>query len=213
MSKSREMDILADAATPEQIARKAQELGCRSVAFTYNDPTVFLEYAVDAAQACRERGIKAVSVTAGYICDDPRRELYRHIDAANVDLKGFTEDFYRRVCLGHLDPVLDTLRYLRRETQVWLEITTLLISGENDSPAEIDALTRWVFRELGPDVPLHFTAFHPDFKMLDRPPTPASTLTRAREIMRNVDLPRAFGKRSSAQPVAEVSWIGRQRAP
>ena len=157
-------------------------LGCRSVAFTYNDPTVFLEYAVDAAQACRERGIKAVSVTAGYICDDPRRELYRHIDAANVDLKGFSEDFYRRVCLGHLDPVLDTLRYLRRETQVWLEITTLLISGENDSPAEIDALTRWVFRELGPDVPLHFTAFHPDFKMLDRPPTPASTLTRAREI-------------------------------
>jgi pyruvate formate lyase activating enzyme len=181
MSKSREMDVLADAATPEQIARKAQELGCRSVAFTYNDPTVFLEYAVDAAQACRERGIKAVSVTAGYICDEPRRELYRHIDAANVDLKGFTEEFYRRVCLGHLDPVLDTLRYLRQETQVWLEITTLLIPGENDSPAEIDALTRWVFRELGPDVPLHFTAFHPDFKMLDRPPTPASTLTRARE--------------------------------
>ena len=182
MSKSREMDVLADAATPDQIARKAQELGCRSVAFTYNDPTVFLEYAVDAAQACRERGIMAVSVTAGYICDEPRRELYRHIDAANVDLKGFTEDFYRRVCLGHLDPVLDTLRYLRQETQVWLEITTLLIPGENDSPAEIDALTRWVFRELGPDVPLHFTAFHPDFKMLDRPPTPASTLTRAREI-------------------------------
>src|SRR6267378_2000171 len=182
MSKSREMDVLADAATPEQIARKAQELGCRSVAFTYNDPTVFLEYAVDAAQACRERGIMAVSVTAGYICDEPRRELYRHIDAANVDLKGFTEDFYRRVCLGHLDPVLDSLRYLQRETQVWLEITTLLIPGENDTPAEVDALTRWVHRELGPDVPLHFTAFHPDFKMLDRPPTPPSTLTRAREI-------------------------------
>ena len=182
ISKSREVASLSESATPEAVAAAAQRLGCRSVAFTYNDPTVFLEYAVDAAQACRERGIKAVSVTAGYICDDPRRELYRHIDAANVDLKGFSEDFYRRVCLGHLDPVLDTLRYLRRETQVWLEITTLLISGENDSPAEIDALTRWVFRELGPDVPLHFTAFHPDFKMLDRPPTPASTLTRAREI-------------------------------
>jgi pyruvate formate lyase activating enzyme len=182
MSKSREMDILADVASPEQIAQRAQELGCRSVAFTYNDPTIFLEYAIDVAGACRSRGIKAVSVTAGYICDEPRRELYRHIDAANVDLKGFTEDFYHRVCFGHLEPVLETLRYLRRETDVWLELTTLLIPGENDSDAEIDALTRWVHRELGPDVPLHFTAFHPDFKMLDRPPTPPATLTRARAI-------------------------------
>jgi pyruvate formate lyase activating enzyme len=182
MSKSREMDTLADAASPGQIARRAQELGCRSVAFTYNDPTIFLEYAVDVAQACRERGIKTVSVTAGYMCAGPRAELYRHIDAANVDLKGFTEDFYRRVCFGHLEPVLDTLRYLHHETPVWLEITTLLIPGENDSDEEISALTRWVHRELGPEVPLHFTAFHPDFKMLDRPPTPAATLTRAREI-------------------------------
>src|SRR6185503_1412607 len=123
MSKSREMDVLADAASPEEIARRAEELGCRSVAFTYNDPTVFLEYAVDVAQACHARGLKTVSVTAGYICDEPRRELYRHMDAANIDLKGFTQDFYRRVCLGHLDPVLDTLRYLRHETSVWLEIT------------------------------------------------------------------------------------------
>jgi len=182
MSKSREMDVLSDSASPEEIARQAEELGCRSVAFTYNDPTIFLEYAIDVADACRSRGIKAVSVTAGYICDAPRRELYRHIDAANVDLKGFTEDFYRRVCLGHLDPVLETLKYLRHETQVWLEITTLLIPGENDSDGEIDALTRWVHRELGPDVPLHFTAFHPDFKMLDHPPTPPATLTRARAI-------------------------------
>ena len=182
MSKSREMDTLADAASPGQIARRAQELGCRSVAFTYNDPTIFLEYAIEVAQACRERGIKTVSVTAGYMCAGPRAELYRHIDAANVDLKGFTEDFYRRVCFGHLEPVLDTLRYLRHETPVWLEITTLLIPGENDSDEEISALTRWVHRELGPEVPLHFTAFHPDFKMLDRPPTPAATLTRAREI-------------------------------
>jgi pyruvate formate lyase activating enzyme len=182
MSKSREMDTLADAASPEQIARRAQELGCRSVAFTYNDPTIFLEYAVDVAQACHERGIRTVSVTAGYICEGPRRELYRHIDAANVDLKAFTEDFYRRVCFGHLEPVLDTLRYLRHETQVWLEITTLLIPGENDSDGEIDELTRWIGRELGPDVPLHFTAFHPDFRMLDRPSTPPATLGRAREI-------------------------------
>jgi pyruvate formate lyase activating enzyme len=121
-------------------------------------------------------------VTAGYICDAPRREMYRHMDAANVDLKGFTEDFYHRLCFGHLDPVLETLKYLRHETPVWLEITTLLIPGENDSDAEIDALTRWVHGELGPDVPLHFTAFHPDFKMLDKPPTPPRTLTRAREI-------------------------------
>jgi pyruvate formate lyase activating enzyme len=166
----------------QRIARRAEELGCRSVAFTYNDPTVFLEYAIDVARACHDRGLKTVSVTAGYICDEPRRELYRHIDAANVDLKGFTQGFYRRVCLGHLDPVLETLRYLRHETSVWLEITTLLIPGENDAPEEIDALTRWVHQELGPDVPLHFTAFHPDFRMLDRPPTPPATLTRARQI-------------------------------
>jgi len=182
MSKSREMDTLADAASPEQIALEAARLGCRSVAFTYNDPVIFLEYAVDVAQACRERGIKTVAVTAGYVCDEPRREMYRFMDAANVDLKGFTEEFYRKICFGHLQPVLDTLVYLKHETDVWFEITTLLIPGENDSDTEIDALTKWVFRELGPDVPLHFTAFHPDFKMLDKPPTPPSTLTRARNI-------------------------------
>jgi len=182
ISKSREMDTLADAASPERIAAAAVELGCRSVAFTYNDPVVFLEYAIDAARACRAKGIKTVAVTAGYICDEPRVEMYRHMDAANVDLKGFTEEFYHKVCLGHLQPVLDTLVYLKRETSVWLEITTLLIPGENDSDGEIDKLTQWVMRELGPDVPLHFSAFHPDFKMMDRPPTPPATLTRARAI-------------------------------
>jgi pyruvate formate lyase activating enzyme len=182
ISKSREIDTLSDGASPEQIARRTEELGCRSVAFTYNDPVIFLEYAIDVAQACRERGIKTVAVTAGYMCEEPRREFYRHMDAANVDLKGFTEDFYKKVCLGHLQPVLDTLVYLKRETKVWFEITTLLIPGENDSDAEIDQLTQWVMRELGPDVPLHFTAFHPDFKMLDKPPTPPATLSRARRI-------------------------------
>ncbi|MCA1826150.1 MAG: AmmeMemoRadiSam system radical SAM enzyme [Myxococcales bacterium] len=181
MSKSREMDTLADAAGPDRIAAEAERLGCRSVAFTYNDPVIFLEYAVDVADACRARGIKTVAVTAGYICDEPRREMYRHMDAANVDLKGFTEDFYRKICFGHLQPVLDTLVYLKN-TGVWFEITTLLIPGENDSDAEIDAMTRWIRANLGPDRPLHFTAFHPDFKMLDKPPTPPSTLTRAREI-------------------------------
>jgi pyruvate formate lyase activating enzyme len=176
------MDTLMDQASPELLARAAARLGCRSVAFTYNDPTVFLEYAIDTAQACRELGVRAVAVTAGYICPEPRRDFYRHIDAANVDLKAFTDDFYRKVCGGTLGAVLDTLLYLHHETTVWLEITTLLIPGENDSDREIDALSGWVVEHLGPDVPLHFTAFHPDWKMLDRPPTPPSTLARARRI-------------------------------
>jgi pyruvate formate lyase activating enzyme len=182
ISKSREIDTLSDGASPEQIARAAARLGCASVAFTYNDPVIFMEYAMDVADACREAGIHPVAVTAGYICPEPRAEFYRHMDAANVDLKGFTERFYRKVCGGELAPVLDTLRYLRHETDVWFEITTLLIPGENDSDAELDDLTRWVAAELGPDVPLHFTAFHPDYKMLDKPPTPAGTLARARRI-------------------------------
>jgi pyruvate formate lyase activating enzyme len=182
ISKSREVDTLADAATPEALANAATELGCRSVAFTYNDPVVFMEYAIDVAIACRERGIRSVAVTAGYMCEEPRREFYRHMDAANVDLKAFSEHFYRKICGGELQAVLDTLVYLRHETDVWLEITTLLIPDENDSDQELDALTRWVAENLSPDVPLHFTAFHPDWKMLDKPPTPAATLTRARAI-------------------------------
>ena len=182
ISKSREMDTLADAASPERIARAAEALGCRSVAFTYNDPVIFHEYAIDVAQTCRARGIKAVAVTAGYVCPEPRAEFYRHMDAANVDLKGFTEQFYRDTCAGHLEPVLETLVYLRHETTVWFEITNLLIPGLNDSDAELHALTQWVVENLGPNVPLHFTAFHPDWKMLDRPRTPPATLTRARTI-------------------------------
>jgi pyruvate formate lyase activating enzyme len=182
ISKSREIDTLADAASPDGIAAAAEALGCASVAFTYNDPVIFLEYAIDVADACRERGIRAVAVTAGYICPEPRVELYAHMDAANVDLKAFTESFYTDTCAGHLAPVLETLEYLRHETDVWFEITNLLIPELNDSDAEIDAMTRWVVDRLGPDVPMHFTAFHPDYKLLDRPPTPAATLTRAREI-------------------------------
>ena len=182
MSKSRDLDTLADAAGPEALAAAAQRLGCRSVAFTYNDPTIFLEYAIDTALACRERDIRSVAVTAGYICAEPRRELYRHMDAANVDLKAFTERFYRDVCAGHLQDVLDTLVYLKRETDVWFEITTLLIPELNDSDAELEAECRWIVDELGVDVPIHFTAFHPDWKMTDRPPTPAATLSRARRI-------------------------------
>jgi pyruvate formate lyase activating enzyme len=182
ISKSREWDTLADQASPEVIARAAERLGCRSVAFTYNDPVIFHEYAIDVAQACRERGVLSVAVTAAEVCPEPRAEFYRHMDAANVDLKAFTDDFYWRICGGHLAPVLDTLLYLKHETEVWFEITTLLIPGENDSDGELDEMTRWVFSELGADVPMHFTAFHPDWKMLDKRPTPPATLTRARKI-------------------------------
>jgi pyruvate formate lyase activating enzyme len=182
ISKSRETDTLADAATPEAIAEAAVALGCASVAFTYNDPTIFMEYAADVADACRERGVKAVAVTAGYICPEPRRDFYAHVDAANVDLKAFTEDFYRRITASHLQPVLDTLAYLVHETEVWVEITTLLVPGYNDSDREIDELSSWVAQHLNPDVPLHFTAFHPDYKMLDVPPTPPATLAKARRI-------------------------------
>ena len=176
ISKAREFDRLQDAASPAAIAAAAATSGCRSVAFTYNDPVIFLEYAVDVAQACRERGIKTVAVSAGYICAEPRVEFFRQMDAANIDLKGFTEGFYRNLCSGQLGAVLDTLAYLKHETDVWFEITTLLIPGENDTPDEVEALSRWVMDNLGADVPLHFTAFHPDWKMREKPPTPPATL-------------------------------------
>jgi pyruvate formate lyase activating enzyme len=182
ISKSREIAKLADEAPPERIARAARKLGCRSVAFTYNDPTIFLEYAVDVAKACHEAGVKAVAVTAGYICEKPREEFYRHVDAANVDLKAFTEKFYQEITGTHLQPVLDTLVYLKRHTGVWLEITNLVIPGHNDSEKEFDEMTRWIVENLGPDVPVHFSAFHPDWKMRDVPPTPPATLSLARRI-------------------------------
>jgi pyruvate formate lyase activating enzyme len=182
ISKSREIETLSQEASPGAIARAAVETGCRSVAFTYNDPVIFMEYAVDVAIACRERGIKTVAVTAGEICPEPRREFYAHMDAANVDLKAFTEDFYHKICKGSLSSVLDTLLYLRHETAVWFEITTLLIPGHNDSNEEIANECRWIRENLGLEVPLHFSAFHPDFRMLDVPPTPPETLSRARRI-------------------------------
>ncbi len=182
ISKSRDMDRLADQASPEAIAQAAVSGGCKSVAFTYNDPVIFAEYALDIAEACHAHGIQTVAVTAGYIHDAPRREFFAKMDAANVDLKAFTDDFYYKLCGGRLQPVLDTLSYLRHETDVWVEITTLLIPGKNDSNDELEAECKWIRKELGPDVPLHFTAFHPDYKMPDIPATPAATLRRAREI-------------------------------
>jgi pyruvate formate lyase activating enzyme len=184
ISKSREIDTLADYASPEKIARVAKSLGCKSVAYTYNDPVIFMEYAIDVAKACAKLDIKSVAVTAGYISDEPRKEFFKYMDAANVDLKAFTEDFYWKLTGGHLQVVKDTLQYIKHETDVWLEITTLLIPGKNDSEQEVDELSRWVVQTLGADVPLHFTAFHPDWKMMDIPATPPETLTRAREIAR-----------------------------
>ena len=192
ISKARDFDRLMDRAPPEAIAAAALRSGCRSVAYTYNDPVIFLEYAVDVAQACREVGVKSVAVSAGYICDEPRREFYRHMDAANIDLKGFTESFYKKLCSGGLAAVLDTLVYLKHETEVWFEITTLLIPGENDSPGEVDALSQWVMDKLGPDVPLHFSAFHPDWKMTDKPRTPPRTLLTAWQIARAAGLRYVF---------------------
>ncbi|MGA8967788.1 MAG: AmmeMemoRadiSam system radical SAM enzyme, partial [Pseudolabrys sp.] len=188
ISKAQSLDRIQDLASPEAIADAAVRSGCRSVAFTYNDPVIFLEYAVDVAQACRERGIKTVAVSAGYISAEPRAEFFQHMDAANIDLKGFTEGFYKKLCSGKLAPVLETLEYLKRETNVWFEITTLLIPGENDSAVEIEAESAWVMNHLGPDVPLHFTAFHPDWKLRDVLPTPPETLKRARRIAMNAGI-------------------------
>ena len=181
-TKSREMDTMADAASPEQLAQAALDMQCRSVAFTYNDPIIFMEYALDVAAACRSRGLKTVAVTAGYIDPEPRTVFFQGIDAANVDLKAFTDRFYYKVCGGHLAPVLDTLQYIVHETDTWLELTTLLIPGENDGDGELEAMTNWVVENLGPDVPMHFTAFHPDWKMRHIDRTPAATLARARDI-------------------------------
>jgi pyruvate formate lyase activating enzyme len=188
ISKSREMDRLMDQASPERIAEVAAETGCRSVAFTYNDPVIFAEYAMDVADACHAHGLATVAVTAGYIHAEPRRAFYARMDAANIDLKGFTEAFYFQQTGAHLAPVLETLEYVKHETDCWLEITTLLIPGHNDSDTELQAESRWVMDHLGPDVPLHFTAFHPDYKMTEVPRTPAATLTRARRIARDAGL-------------------------
>ena len=216
ISKSREMDRMQAEAQPETIAEAARRLGCRSVAFTYNDPVIFHEYARDIAIACREAGVKTVAVTAGYVTDRARPDFFRHIDAANVDLKGFTDRFYRDVTKSELQPVLDTLVYLVKETEVWVEITNLIIPGENDDEAEIDAMTGWVVENLGPDVPIHFSAFHPDYRMLDKPRTAFETLAMARQIARGNGVRHAYtgnvhdiGRQSSYCHVCGTRTIGR----
>jgi pyruvate formate lyase activating enzyme len=181
ISKAREIDRLTDWASPEAVAEAAVRAGCKSIAFTYNDPVIFAEYAIDCAIAAHERGLKTVAVTAGYITSEARAEFFAHLDAANVDLKAFTRQFYHKLCFARLDPVLDTLTWLKHETDVWLEVTTLLIPGHNDSPAEVAQLCEWFIENLGDQVPLHFTAFHPDFKMMEVPGTSPNTLRRAQQ--------------------------------
>jgi pyruvate formate lyase activating enzyme len=192
ISKSREIHTLADQASPELLAEAADDLGCRSIAFTYNDPVIFLEYAVDVAKECQKRGIDAVAVSAGYVNDEPRREFYEHMDAANIDLKAFTEDFYKQLTVSELEPVLETLEYLEHETDVWYEITNLVIPEENDGEAEIREMCEWVVDHLGRDVPIHFSAFHPDYKMDDKQRTPPSTLRRARRVARDAGIKYAY---------------------
>ncbi len=182
ISKARSLDRLADQASPQAIAGTALQLDCKSVAFTYNDPVIFAEYAMDVADACHAASVQTVAVTAGYIHAQPRAEFYAKMDATNVDLKAFTDEFYFRQTGAHLQPVLETLQYLCNETNVWVELTTLLIPGYNDSAHEIGRMCEWIAKELGQDVPLHFTAFHPDYKMTDIPPTPVAKLAEARQI-------------------------------
>ena len=216
ISKASREDVVQRIASPQTIVRMAQATGSRSVAFTYNDPVIFLEYAVDTARACHAAGLKTIAVTAGYICEEPRKEFFAHMDAANIDLKGFTEDFYHRLATGKLAPVLDTLRHVKHETDCWLEITTLLIPGQNDSEDEIRAMSAWIAEYLGPEVPLHFSAFYPTWRMQDVPPTPPETVKQARrwamdEGLRYVytgNIPDAEGQNTYCHACGQV-LIGR----
>jgi pyruvate formate lyase activating enzyme len=182
MSKAKLDDLNSLDVSPEGVVELAKSYHTPSIAFTYNDPTIFGEYVIDISKIAREEGIKSVMVTAGYIDKEARKDVYKYIDAANVDLKGFTERFYHKLTYSHLDDVLDTLVWLKNETDVWFEITTLLIPDENDSPEEIKQECDWILKNLGDNTPLHFTAFHPDFKMRDKERTPEKTLITARNI-------------------------------
>ncbi len=192
ISQPKDERALAETLPPEGVVELARKTGCPSVAFTYNEPIVTYEYTLDAARACRDAGLRTVAVTSGFITPEARGPFFAALDAANVDLKSFSDDFYRRLCGARLPPVLDTLTYIRRETACWLELTTLLIPGENDGADELRALVGWVGENLGPDVPLHFSAFHPAHEFRDRPPTPPATLARAREIARAAGLHHVY---------------------
>ena len=188
ISKAKELDALQENASPEQIAQRAKDLNCSAVAFTYNDPVIFAEYAIDIAHACHEKGIKTIAVTAGYINPEPREAFFAVMDAVNVDLKAFRQTFYKKLCKSDLQPVLDTLLYIKQQNKTWLEITNLLIPEENDTVEEVREMLVWIMSHLGPDIPIHFTAFHPDFRLTHRPNTPADTLKNARKLAQSIGL-------------------------
>ncbi len=212
ISKARATGRAMGVHTPSQVVDLAIEAGCPSIAFTYNDPVIWAEWAIDVAKEAHRRGLKTVFVTAGYVSEKARPEIFAHMDAANVDLKAFTEDFYQRVSLAHLAPVLETLEWLARETKVWTEVTNLVIPGLNDAPGETRRLAEWVRDHMGPDVPLHFSAFHPDYKMMDRPATPSRTLTEARRIAREAGL-RYVYTGNVHDPDGQTTWCPGCEAP
>ncbi len=205
ISKAKADDRLQSEATPEAIAEAEVTSGCRSVAFTYNDPVIFAEYAIDTAKACHDRGVKTVAVTAGYVQGQAREDFFAHMDAANIDLKAFTEAFYDKLCFAHLDPILDTIEYVARHTDTWLELTTLLIPGKNDGDDEIRKMSDWLVEHVGPDVPLHFSAFHPDFKLRDNERTPLDTLVRARRIAMDAGI-RFVYTGNVHHPPGDTTW-------
>lgn len=192
ISKSREVDSLAHEASSLDIVDTAKRGGCASIAYTYNDPVIFHEYAVDTAYAAREAGLKSVAVTAGYISEKPRESFFKAMDAANIDLKAFTKEFYKKLTGSDIGPVLDSIKYAVKETECWVELTTLLIPGENDDRGELEELSRWVLEECGPHVPVHFTAFHPDHRMMSHDHTPTHTLLTARAIAKSVGLHHVY---------------------
>ena len=188
ISKAKLDELKSAEASPEDVVKLAKKYRTPSIAYTYNDPTIFGEYVIDISKIAHEEDIKTVMVTAGYIDKEARKEIYKYIDAANVDLKGFTEKFFFKQTFSHLNDVLDTLIWLKNETDIWFEITTLLIPDENDSLEEVKNECDWVLKNLGDSIPLHFTAFHPDFRMTDKEKTPAETLNRSRRIARSMGI-------------------------
>jgi len=182
ISKAKELDKTQEQASPLEIAITTKKLNCLGIAFTYNDPVIFAEYAIDIAKECHQLDLKTVAVTAGYIMPEARKKFFKHIDAANIDLKAFSQTFYKKICMANLEPILDTLVYLKHETDVWFELTNLIIPQNNDNHKELDEMTKWIVKHLGPDIPLHFTAFHPDYKMTDIPKTEAKSLLEAYNI-------------------------------
>lgn len=192
ISKNQKMDRLSDYTSPMEIVSMAKENQCDMVAFTYNDPIISIEYVMDVAKACQTNNIKTVAVTAGYISPAARVDFFRYMDATNIDLKAFTQSFYHKLTSGHLDTVLETLKYVKKNTDCWLEITNLLIPGENDSPAEIESMSHWIATHLSSDVPLHFSAFHPDFKLKNKTRTSLASLQMARKIAQTAGLTHIY---------------------